>query len=83
MRITIKLFATLQKYLPANATATSAEIDVPEGATVADVLTRLGIPEQEVHMTLIDGRYVAPEERASTRLSPDAALAVWPPVAGG
>ncbi len=83
MRITVKLFATLSRYLPAGTERNVAEIDVPDGATVADVIEWLGLPEEEVHMTLLDGRFVAPEERASTPIAPGQALAIWPPVAGG
>jgi sulfur carrier protein ThiS len=83
MRITVKLFATLSRYLPPGTERNVAEIDVPAGSTVADVIARLGLPEEEVHMTLLDGRFVAPEERQKTTLAPGQALAIWPPVAGG
>ncbi len=83
MRITVKLFATLSRYLPAGTERNVAEIEVPDGATVADVIERLRLPEEEVHMTLLDGRFVAPEKRAATAVAPGQTLAVWPPVAGG
>ncbi len=83
MRITVKLFATLSRYLPPGTERNVAEIEVPEAATVAEVIERLGLPEEEVHMTLLDGRFVAPQDRARTPLASGQSLAIWPPVAGG
>ena len=36
-----------------------------------------------VHLVLVNGRYIAPEMRASEVLHPGDALAIWPPIAGG
>jgi len=84
MRITLKLFATLEKYLPAARKGhNEAEMDVPEGVSVADVLDRLGVPREEVHLVLVDGRFVPVDALEEVRLEEGQALAVWPPVAGG
>lgn len=83
MRITLKLFATLARYLPAGAGRNVTEMDIPDDASIGRVLDDLGVPREEVHLALVDGVYVAPEELDSTPLKPGQALAVWPPVAGG
>jgi len=35
------------------------------------------------HMVLVNGVYVAPEERSDKKLEEGDHLAIWPPVAGG
>jgi len=84
MRITLKLFATLEKYLPASRSAhNEAVVEVPDGASVAEVLRRFGVPREEVHLVLVDGRFAPADALDAVRLEQGQALAVWPPVAGG
>lgn len=83
-RITFKLFATLQDYLPAEARKTNAlTLDLDDGATVAQVVERFALPARLVHLVLIDGNFVPPAERAGRVLKEGETLAIWPPVAGG
>ena len=83
MQITIKLFALLTSYLPAGTKGHEASIEVPEGATPAAVIERLGLPPKLTHLVLVNGVYVPPAERPQLRLRPGDALAIWPPIAGG
>lgn len=84
MNITFKLFATLTDYLPADARrANQIELDVPEGSTVAQVYEPYGLPAKMVHLVLVNGHYIAPEQRAAHRLVSGDVLAIWPPIAGG
>ena len=83
MQITIKLYANLGEYLPVGAQRNVARLEVPQTATVCEVIEQLGLPAEQVHLVLVNGIYVTPEARAVTVLSADDALAVWPPVAGG
>ena len=83
MRITLKLFATLSDKLPANSVANTVEVEVPDGATAMQVIDQFQVPEDEVHLVLVNGIYLPPEARATQPLSPRDALAIWPPVAGG
>jgi sulfur carrier protein ThiS len=83
MRITLKLFATLSDKLPANAVANTAEVDVPDGATAMQVINQFQVPEDMVHLVLVNGIYVPPEARNTRPLNPRDSLAIWPPVAGG
>ncbi|HXH03738.1 MAG TPA: MoaD/ThiS family protein [Candidatus Competibacteraceae bacterium] len=79
----MKLFATLGTYLPPGAARNAATVTVEEGADIAAVLARLGVPREQVHLALVNGVYIAPERLAETRLAPGDTLALWPPVAGG
>ena len=84
MRITLKLFATLEKYLPtARRAHNEAVVEVPEGISIADALRRFGVPREEVHLVLVDGRFISTDALEDLRLAEGQALAVWPPVAGG
>jgi molybdopterin converting factor small subunit len=41
------------------------------------------MPPKLVHLVLIHGVYIAPEQRAERVLQDGDVLAIWPPVAGG
>lgn len=84
MNITFKLYASLTDYLPAEArTSNRVELDVAEGSTIAQIIEPYGLPMKLVHLVLINGVYVAPEDRATRALVPGDVLAIWPPIAGG
>jgi molybdopterin synthase sulfur carrier subunit len=83
MRITLKLFAVLSNYLPAEAYKNQIEIEAPDGATPADVMGLFGVPPEMAHLVLINGIFVAPSQRGLKRLAEGDHLAMWPPVAGG
>ncbi len=83
MKITLKLFASLAKFLPENAKRNEAEIDVDPGLDLQGVLDYYGVPSEHCHLVLVNGVYIPPSERKVYHLSESDALAVWPPVAGG
>jgi sulfur carrier protein ThiS len=84
VKITFKLFATLQDYLPAEATRSNAvTLEVAEATTVAQLIERFNLPPKLVHLVLIDGSFVPPAERLGRVLREGETLAIWPPVAGG
>ena len=84
MKITFKLFASLQDYLPVEAKRTNAlSLEVAEKTTVAQIVERFALPQKLVHLVLIDGTFVPPAERAGRMLHEGETLAIWPPVAGG
>lgn len=84
MKVVFKAFAMLAEHLPASARSTNAvEVEVPEGATIVDLIDRFGLPRRMCHLVLVDGHFVPPEERAQRQLHEGETLAVWPPIAGG
>ncbi len=83
-KVTFKLFATLQDFLPVEARKTNAlTLDLADGMTVAQVVERFALPPRLVHLVLIDGHFVSPADRAGRVLKDGETLAIWPPVAGG
>lgn len=84
MQITFKLYASLTDYLPADRRShNQMNLEVPPEATIAQIIEPFQLPMKLVHLVLINGRYVAPEDRASHCLQPGDVLAIWPPIAGG
>jgi thiamine biosynthesis protein ThiS len=84
MNVTLKLYATLSDYLPAEARTTNAvSLSVDPEVTVDEVIQRYHLPPKLTHLVLINGHFVPPGERKSRRLSEGDTLAIWPPIAGG
>lgn len=84
MDITFKLFATLGDYLPASARpGNEMPLQVAEGATVEQVIQPFALPPKLVHLVLVNGHFIAPEQRAMHVLVAGDVLAIWPPIAGG
>jgi sulfur carrier protein ThiS len=84
MNITFKLYASLTEYLPAEARrANRVELDIPPDATIAQIVEPYGMPPKLVHLVLVNGVFIAPEDRATRTLVEGDVLAIWPPIAGG
>ena len=84
MNITFKLFATLTDYLPAEARRSNQiNLDVAADASISKIIEPFGMPAKLVHLVLVNGKYIAPEDRGTTVLTDGDVLAIWPPVAGG
>lgn len=77
--VTIKLFATLQKFLPPGARGRQAQVEVAAGATVGDVLAGLGVPRSSAHLIMVNGEHRAWE----APLADGDSVTVFPPVTGG
>jgi molybdopterin synthase sulfur carrier subunit len=73
--IQIKLFATLQRFMP-----TSAEnYAIEPGITVRSLLQQLDIPEEKIKLVFIDGV----RAEWTTILNGGERVGVFPPVGGG
>ena len=84
MKITFKLFATLTDYLPTQEKYTNAvDLEVAPGTTIGQVVEAHRLPAKWVHLVLVNGTYVAPEQRMAHVLHEGDTLAIWPPIAGG
>ena len=59
------------------------ELDLQDGQTITQIIQPFGLPDQLVHLVLVNGHYVAPEDRGTRCLQEGDALAIWPPIAGG
>ncbi|MGC8807090.1 MAG: MoaD/ThiS family protein [Thiomonas sp.] len=83
VRITLKLMATLTDYLPQPRQGHQMALEIPPGTTIQDVVERFRLPWKLVHLVLVDGVYIDPDQRDVRVLRDGETLAIWPPVAGG
>jgi sulfur carrier protein ThiS len=79
MRVRVKLFASLCRYLSDAAPGIPFEMQVPEGATGADLVDRLKLPREEVKVFFVNGR----ARPTDWPLEPDDDVGIFPLVAGG
>jgi molybdopterin converting factor small subunit len=78
LTISVKLFATLKRYLPAGS-EDGVTLTLPAGATVQDVVDALKIPREHAGMLVAGDTYV----QADTPLTDGLQLSIFPPLAGG
>lgn len=79
MKVEVRLFATLERFLPAHARRGAAVVELPDRSTVGDLTRSLGIPPDLARVVLVNGRDGASEHP----LAPDDVVDVFPPLAGG
>ena len=75
MKIELKLFATISKYLPGS----SENYEVPEGNNVAFLIKNLGIPKDEVKLIFVNGK----KADLDSELLDGDRVGIFPPVGGG
>ena len=84
MHITFKLYASLTQYLPAEARRSNQmPLVVADGTPIARIIEPFGLPEKLVHLVLVNGVYVPPDQRLGFVPKDGDVLAIWPPIAGG
>lgn len=83
MKITVRTKSTLARFLPPGSDGESATVEVPEGATAADVMARLGFPLDQPYLVTLNGASLPRAERATRPLAEGDTLAVLPPLRGG
>ena len=74
MKLEIKLFASLQKFMP-----NAENVDLDDNCTVLDLLKKIGINPSEVAIILVNGQHVELDQT----LSEGETAAFFPPIAGG
>ena len=79
MRVEVRLFATLARYLPDDNDAGVTFVDVAEGSTVAEAARALGIPADLSRIVLVNDRDAADDRR----LAAGDVVTLFPPLAGG
>jgi molybdopterin synthase sulfur carrier subunit len=79
MQITLRVYATLCRYVPGVIAGVPVDIDLPEDATVADLIEKMEIPAREVKIAFVNGRTQRPE----WLLKQGDEVGIFPPVGGG
>ena len=80
MKVELKLFASLARFVPRDTGAPSHGIyEVVERTTILDLLHRLEVPVDKVKMIFLNGIHAGGDEILHERDR----VGVFPPVAGG
>ncbi len=83
MRIEVRFYANLGRYVTGGSTDGSDDgtvtLETTAGSTVADVLRRIGVPDDVETTVLIDGRHAQPDSLVGDGNHLD----VFPPMSGG
>lgn len=80
MKVEINFFASLARYMR-DKTGSQANrvLDVGEGSTIIDILTRMEVPLEKVKILFLNGIHATGDEV----LKEGDRVGVFPPVAGG
>ena len=78
MRVHVRLFSRFREHLPAAARGV-ADVDLPDGATVGDLVVQLGIVRRVKLITVND----RPETDLTRPLDEDDSVRIFPFVVGG
>ena len=76
MKITLRLYASLSQYLPENAVGNEAKITIDPVLDLQGLLECYGIPDEQIFLVLVNGVYIAPDDREGYMLSEFDTLAV-------
>jgi sulfur carrier protein ThiS len=79
LEIEVHRFANLADYGPRSPGRGAIRVVLPSGATVGDLLGRLGVPEDVPRLVLVNGR----DAEATAALAPGDVVDLLPPLVGG
>jgi molybdopterin converting factor small subunit len=79
VRVTLSLYASLERYLPEDRQGNSCTLEMEEGSLVSHLFTRLSIPSGIPRLIFINGVHASKE----AVLKNGDEVGVFPPVAGG
>jgi sulfur carrier protein ThiS len=82
--ITLKLYATLTRFLPPEVRRDNRiQLVVDRDATIETILGAVNVRKELAHLVLVNGFFVPHAERASRHFADGDVIAIWPPIAGG
>jgi len=79
MRVKVRTYATLCRYIPGVSAGTPVEIELPDGAPVSELIEKLKIPAREVKVAFVNGR----TRPFDWLLEKGDEVGIFPPVGGG
>jgi molybdopterin converting factor small subunit len=79
MHVTVRLYATLRQYRSGQRAGSPFEIDLPEDATIRDLINELKIPIQETRITFVNGII----QEQDCKLNDGDVVGMFPPIGGG
>jgi molybdopterin converting factor small subunit len=85
MKVCVRLYAFLAERVAETfpekrlRPGTPIELDLPEGSTLSTLVDHLALPEDQVKLTVVNGRL----QELDYGLQPDDEVGIFPPIAGG
>jgi len=79
MQVTVKLYAMLRRFARDEQAGAPFKVDLPNEATLLDLINQLGIPPGETRITFVNGIIQEPD----CRLKDGDEVGIFPPVGGG
>jgi molybdopterin converting factor small subunit len=79
MLVSVVCFGAMRSYLPAGSSGNRADVELPEGSDVEDLIESLGAPIRLVFSVLVDGVQATMDQQ----LRDGAEVTLMPPFAGG
>ncbi len=83
MQLTVKLVGPLSRFLPEGSAGNETQVDAEDGVTVAELMKKLGLPQDLKCMVSINDSIVPIGERQSRSLSASDQIKIIPPLKGG
>jgi sulfur carrier protein ThiS len=79
MLVEVRVFSGLERFLEKKRFGEPFSVEIQEGSSLRDLLEQIGIPEDQVFTTLIDGKHREPDYI----LNEGERVSLFPPVGGG
>ena len=79
IHVRVRVFATLRRFFPGLAMGEPVPVALEEGATVRDLVARIGVPAEEVKLVFANGLACGLDHE----LADGDDLGLFPPVGGG
>jgi sulfur carrier protein ThiS len=79
MKMRVKLYGTLSKRFPDYQHSRGIEVEIPDGATVKDLLALLEIPESQGAVVALEGRILKGDDKIRSGVP----VNIFQPLAGG
>jgi len=79
MKVEMRLYASLQDYLPDKGEGYVCSVELPDGSTIQDLFEKFNIPVDAVKVMFRNGLHA----RADEILKDGDRVGAFPPVAGG
>ncbi len=79
MLVEVRVFSGLERFLDQKRFGEPFSVEIKEGSSLRDLLEQIGIPEDQVFTTLIDGKY----RELDYILNEGERVSLFPPVGGG
>ena len=76
MKVTVRLYGTLSQRFPSSRNSQDMEIEIPDGATVKDLLGLLEISESRGAVVIAEGRVLKADARIQRGVPVDVVQAI-------